>query len=122
MNSGMPLSISVGVALCLAPGQMWAIQLAWVAETPAGLGIEGIKAEGLDGGDEVQLLALAANPRHHLMKHVTPPKATNLPTDRSERHLRRTVNRRVAKMTRRQGPLNPLFPKIVDPMRPSAGP
>lgn len=84
MNSGIPLSISVGVALCLAPGQVRAIQLAWVAETPAGLGIEAIKAERRDEGDEVQLLALAANPRHHSMKHVTPSKATNLPQDRSE--------------------------------------
>ena len=83
MKAGMPLFLSVGAAICLVPGQVWAIQLAWVAETPTGLGIDGIKAERRDDGDEVQLLVLAANPRHHSMKHVTPPKATSQPPDRS---------------------------------------
>ena len=118
MNSGMPLSISVGVALCLAPGQMWAIQLAWVAETPAGLGIEGIKAERLDGGDEVQLLALAANPRHHLMKHVTPPKATNLPTDRSEPASAPDSQQAGCEDDKKTGSIEPVVPKNSGPNAP----
>lgn len=71
VKSGIHIFVFVGVALCFAPGPVWAIQLAWVTESPV-LSVEGVTVERLDESDDSRLLALAANPRHHSMKHGTP--------------------------------------------------
>ncbi|MDE4920236.1 hypothetical protein ACUXAV_006179 [Cupriavidus metallidurans] len=118
MKSGMPLSLSVGAALCFAPGQVWAIQLAWVAETPAGLGIEGIKAERRDEGNEVQLLALAANPRHHSVKHVTPPKATSTSPERLEPASAPDTQQTGCQNSKRTRSTEPVVPQHSEPNAP----